>query len=320
MPYTIAENDKGEYCVYKKAPDDGPEGETLGCHPTKDQAVAQIGAIESSEAGRARMTMGTRENGIERRDMQTIELRVDDVLPPVVEGYAAVFNSLSDTLFEVDTGRFREKVAPGAFARTIKNQNIPLLIEHADLPLATTKAGTLKLWEDAHGLRFSSMLEPSDPDVQRLVPKMRRGDMARCSFGFVPVKETWDERERPRVRTLHEVKLFDVSIVARPAYPATEATVRKLLMADGLDIEDLADALVRLQQGTLDDDDKVLLRRLVNICQPHISETATAPAADPLPLEHSANGRHPASETTNGPDVIVHPLSWYKARLENLGV
>jgi hypothetical protein len=49
------------------------------------------------------------------------------------------------------------------------------------------------------------------------------------SFGFQVVKEKWDrpvsEGQLP-TRTLHEVALRDVSIVAYPAYPATDASVR----------------------------------------------------------------------------------------------
>jgi len=48
MPYTIVSQD-GKFCVYKKDPDDGPTGETLGCHDTQEDAVAQIGAVESQE-------------------------------------------------------------------------------------------------------------------------------------------------------------------------------------------------------------------------------------------------------------------------------
>jgi hypothetical protein len=265
-------------------------------------------------------TMKMKNDGIERRDMlvEDLELRVDEAGAPTVEGYAAVFNSLSEPLFELDNGRFREKVAPGAFAKTIREQNVPLLVEHANLPLATTRSGTLKLWEDDHGLRFSSMLEPSDPDVMRLVPKMRRGDMARCSFGFYPMRETWDEKQRPRVRTLHEVKLYDVSIVARPAYPATEAKVRKQLADDGLDVESLAELLVRLRQGLeLNDEDMTLLRRIVATCQPYID--ATVAEAAPVHRDHPAEAEQPA-ETTSAPDVIVHPLSWYREQLAQLGV
>lgn len=264
--------------------------------------------------------MKNKTDWLERREMrlQDVEFRLSgETGAPIVEGYAAVFNSLSEPLFEWDNGKFREKIVSGAFARTIRNQNIPLLVEHADLPLATTKAGTLKLSEDERGLRFYSELEPSDPDVQRIVPKMRRGDLNKMSFGFIPVRQSWDEATKPRTRILHEVKLFDVSIVATPAYPATEAKVRKALADDGLDAERIADLLVRLRQGLeLEDDDMVLLRCLAETCQRRLSESATAPDADPHPMEHSADGMHPATISASGSVLSGHPLSYYRERLE----
>ena len=47
MPFTIKKNNKGKFCVHKKDVDDNPMGDSLGCHKTKKEAVAQIGAIES---------------------------------------------------------------------------------------------------------------------------------------------------------------------------------------------------------------------------------------------------------------------------------
>jgi uncharacterized protein len=258
-------------------------------------------------------------DGIERRDMllEGLELRVDETSgAPIVSGYAAVFNSLSDVIFEWDLGRFREKILPGAFRRTINNQNVPLLVEHANLPLATTRAGTLLLAEDDHGLHYESTLEPSDPDVQRLVPKMRRGDLNKSSFGFIALQESMDESTKPRTRIIHEARLFDVSIVARPAYPATDARVRSILADDGLDAESIAELFVRLRQGLiLDDDDKVMMRRLVEACQPFINvDLATVPSADPLPSEHSATDGHSA-QTLSGPEPLPHPLAWYREQI-----
>jgi hypothetical protein len=53
MPYTIKKNNKGRYCVYKKGADGSAVGKSLGCHDTKRKASKQIGAIESSEKGKA---------------------------------------------------------------------------------------------------------------------------------------------------------------------------------------------------------------------------------------------------------------------------
>lgn len=48
MPYTIGKQGS-RYCVYKADVDGDPTGRSLGCHDTRQEAGAQIGAIESSE-------------------------------------------------------------------------------------------------------------------------------------------------------------------------------------------------------------------------------------------------------------------------------
>lgn len=48
MPYMIKKVGD-EYCVYKKNEEGQPEGETLGCHETKEKAQKQIAAIWASE-------------------------------------------------------------------------------------------------------------------------------------------------------------------------------------------------------------------------------------------------------------------------------
>jgi uncharacterized protein len=257
-------------------------------------------------------------DGIERRDMllEGLELRVDEASgAPIVSGYAAVFNSLSDVIFEWDQGRFREKIAPGAFTRTLREQNVPLLVEHADLPLATTRAGTLLLAEDAHGLRYESTLEPTDPDVQRLVPKMRRGDLNKSSFGFFPVRESWDESTKPRTRTIHQARLFDVSIVARPAYPATEAKVRKQLAEDNLDAESLADLLVRLRMGLpIEAGDLDIMQVLTLSFRAYLPAIGTA--ASSAPPSGLPQTDQPSPESV--PDAsqpTLHPRAWYREQL-----
>lgn len=52
MPYTVSKDGSGDkpFCVYKADADGNPTGKTLGCHPTAEQAGAQIGAIEHNEA------------------------------------------------------------------------------------------------------------------------------------------------------------------------------------------------------------------------------------------------------------------------------
>lgn len=138
-------------------------------------------------------------------------------------GYAAKFDALSENL-----GTFRERIRRGAFEPSIRSADVRLLVNHEGMPLARTKSGTLKLFEDSIGLRFEAKLDASDPDVQRLIPKMKRGDLTQMSFGFFTKRDSWDRSDPQRpVRILEEVEIFDISIVTFPAYPQTEAEVRR---------------------------------------------------------------------------------------------
>jgi HK97 family phage prohead protease len=150
------------------------------------------------------------------------EIRADDS-GVKVSGYAAVFSQEADI-----GGYFREVIAPGAFKAAIARDDVPFLIEHEGLPLARTRSKTLTLTEDDHGLHIESVLDADDPDVQRIVPKMKRGDLDKMSFAFIATKQEWDETQEPAVRTLLELRLLDVSIVTSPAYEGTEIGLRSL--------------------------------------------------------------------------------------------
>ncbi|MBD3803567.1 MAG: HK97 family phage prohead protease [Thioclava sp.] len=144
-----------------------------------------------------------------------------------VEGYAAVFGQETDM-----AGYFTEVVAPGAFdAALARPDDVCFLIDHRGLPLARTSSGTLSLSVDAHGLKVQTTLDASDPDVGRIVPKMKRGDLTKMSFGFRAVKTHWDETASPPKRFLEAVELFDVSIVTAAAYDGTEIALRGLDLA-----------------------------------------------------------------------------------------
>ena len=87
-------------------------------------------------------------------------------------GYA----STTETPYQV--GSFRETIAKGAFRKTLsEGPDVVLLIDHAGLPLARTKSGTLTLSEDVRGLRVDASLDPRDPDVARIRSKVQRGDL-----------------------------------------------------------------------------------------------------------------------------------------------
>jgi hypothetical protein len=97
---------------------------------------------------------------------------------------------------------------------------------------------------------------------------MKRGDVHSMSFGFsVPDGgDNWNARGT--VRELREVRLHEVSIVTGfPAYSATTASVRSLEVLatrTEVDVDKIADVLVKLESGeTLPDDEADLLIEVV---------------------------------------------------------
>lgn len=138
-------------------------------------------------------------------------------------GYAAIFNSPSEPL------PFIETIAPGAFKRSLNSgKEIRAFVNHnSDMPLATTKNGSLELAEDERGLHVKMKL-PDTTAGRDLSVLLREGVVHSMSFGFtVPASgDSWSSDGT--ARTLKEVRLFEVSVVSGfPAYKATEgATVR----------------------------------------------------------------------------------------------
>lgn len=143
--------------------------------------------------------------------------------PPKITGYAAVFNSKTSI-----GDFFDEIIEPGAFSRSLsENGDIRALFNHNwDNVLGRTKSGTLYLEEDERGLKFEIEL-PNTSVGRDLAESMARGDINQCSFGFWidNGKETWDYSVEPALRTIHEVELFEISIVSLPAYDDTEASI-----------------------------------------------------------------------------------------------
>jgi HK97 family phage prohead protease len=141
---------------------------------------------------------------------------------PKIVGYAAVFNSLSE-----DLGGFREKIDRGAFADSLNdNDEVHALFNHDDDKILGRRgSGTLKVWEDDHGLRIE-IDPPNTTDGNDVVELLRRGDLVSMSFGFYNVTDAWAKQDGTDVRTIKSARLFDVSVVTNPAYKATSVGVR----------------------------------------------------------------------------------------------
>jgi HK97 family phage prohead protease len=158
-----------------------------------------------------------------RAGLNPVEVRAKDDGTVRVEGYAAVFEQETNI-----ADLFREKIARGAFTDAIGRDDVVFLINHDGLPMARTKSGTLEIRQDATGLWIGADLDAEDPDVKRIIPKMKRGDLDKMSFAFRAKKQEWDENQDPPVRTILQADLYDVSIVTTPAYEGTSIAMRSL--------------------------------------------------------------------------------------------
>lgn len=159
------------------------------------------------------------------RQMRTIESHFEtraDGEDLLIEGYFAVFNSD----YEIWTG-MTESIAPGAFKNTLGGDVRALINHDTTLVIGRTKAGTLELREDDHGLWGSIRINPKDQDALNIHARVERGDVDQCSFGFEIVDEEAVYRDDGTSHwTIREVNLFEVSCCTFPAYEETSISAR----------------------------------------------------------------------------------------------
>lgn len=140
-----------------------------------------------------------------------------------IEGYFAVFNST----YEIAPG-MSESIAPGAFSGSISGDVRALINHDTTLVLGRSKAGTLELREDAHGLWGKILVNPNDVDAMNLYSRVKRGDVDQCSIGFEIRSEDTEIREDGSIHwTIKEVDpLYEVSCCTFPAYEETNIAAR----------------------------------------------------------------------------------------------
>jgi HK97 family phage prohead protease len=237
-------------------------------------AEGVVARIEAENEGRAK---GEALSKIETRVNHTqFEVR-EETDGMRFSGYAAVFNSPSEPL------PFTEQIAPGAFRKSLRARNdIKFLWNHdTGEILGSTRAGTMTLIEDAHGLKVDGLL-PNTSRGRDVAELLRRGDIDAMSFGFsVPSGgDSWSTDGSQR--TLNSVRLHEVSLVAFPAYSATAGTASvrgldKVATRSGVDADALADALIKLEDGSdLTPDEGRLITQAVDSLVPTAEPTEEA--------------------------------------------
>ena len=152
------------------------------------------------------------------------------------EGYAAVWDS--PTMIDSWEGRFAERIARGAFTRTISHRTPVLQFDHGTHPsIGSIPLGAIKtLREDDKGLFVRAKLFDNDL-IKPVRDAIAGGAINGMSFRFRAIREEVDEDAEWAAefgddvpgRTLLEVAMPELGPVVFPAYRDTEAGVRNEL-------------------------------------------------------------------------------------------
>lgn len=152
----------------------------------------------------------------------------------VMEGYLAPFNEWTeiDSLFE---GRFMERIAPGAFTKTLQERTPKVLFQHGHDPTVGDKPLGVPRTIEArdHGEWFSVGLFDTTSYVRDLIPAIEAGQYG-VSFRFSAVKEIFEAEpeksdhnpEGLPERTVLEASLPEFGPVTFPAYDGATVGLR----------------------------------------------------------------------------------------------
>ncbi len=166
-------------------------------------------------------------------------------------GYAAVFNSPTRIRGEVPA-EFDEVISPGAFARTINSRDrVVMQYDHGQHPMigGMPLGKITDLREDAQGLYVEARLTDNWL-ISPVRDAIANDAVDGMSFRFSVPKggDTWDRSGPLPIRTVNEVRLFELGPVTFPAYNDTSVMVRSAIESlRQMDQED-SDALALITQ------------------------------------------------------------------------
>lgn len=153
------------------------------------------------------------------KEKRLVEIRALEDEGMIVEGYAAVFDSVTDL------GWMKEVIDRKAFDNADMS-DIVMKYNHEDsvLPMARTRGGSLQFDVDDHGLRIRANL-PDTTVNKDIFTLIKEKVLSKMSFAFTVKEEEYDYETDTR-RIMAFDKIFDVSVVDVPAYESTEIYAR----------------------------------------------------------------------------------------------
>jgi Escherichia/Staphylococcus phage prohead protease len=196
--------------------------------------------VAMAEAWESRVTAGR------------VELRDSPRGGRMFVGYAFRYGVESENL-----GGFVERVRPGAATKTVAEQDLRALFNHApDNLLGRMGAGTLRMADDTTGMGYQ--IDQPDTSLGRdLGVLVARGDVYGSSFTFKAVGargQAWSRTERGfPLREIVQMRMRDIGPVTFPAYPAgaSEVALRSLAEMRSLPFEEVIAAAADERLGEL---------------------------------------------------------------------
>jgi HK97 family phage prohead protease len=146
-------------------------------------------------------------------------------------GYASVFDMVDNQ---------KDIIQRGAFAKTLRERagGVKLLWQHQmDEPIGVIE----RLFEDNRGLYVEGRLILSVARAREAYDLLKSGAMEGMSIGYTPVR--FDYEPNTNIRRIHEIALWEVSLVTFPANAHAGVTVVK--SGEQPLLLELADALER---------------------------------------------------------------------------
>lgn len=141
------------------------------------------------------------------------------------KGHSIVFNQMSE-----DLGDFIEVIDRSALDSVDSQECIAVFNHNENYILGSSEGGTLTLRNDEIGI-YTEIQDGTTTVHNNCREWVKRGDLRGMSFKFSDTESEWvyNEEKKMMYRTIKRIgKLWDVSLVARPAYRQTDVALRSL--------------------------------------------------------------------------------------------
>lgn len=145
----------------------------------------------------------------------------------MIEGYALLWDNKYHLYTDEDGIEYYEVISRGAIDDNTDITDVILLRDHEGMVYARNRNNTLQLIIDGVGLKVIAKLD-STKATEELYEEIKAGLYTKMSWAFVVDNERYDNTTHTRYVN-HIKKVYDVSVVARPANESTMVYTRSLI-------------------------------------------------------------------------------------------